>query len=126
MSEVKFMYCEVCGNLDAVVYNGKGERICCGQPMVELEADTVDAAKEKHVPVVTRDGNTVTVEVGSVPHPMEEDHWIQMIAIVKDSKFLVARLEPGDEPKVTVEVGEEGPLKVYEFCNLHGLWMTEA
>ncbi len=125
MSKVKFYHCEVCGNVVALLVDGKGELVCCGEPMVLLEADTVDAAKEKHVPEIKRDGNKIEVVVGSVEHPMEEKHYITFIAAVQGKKIQIAQLEPGDEPKASFEI-EDGEVEVYEFCNLHGLWMAKA
>lgn len=122
---VRFFVCEECGSLVAKVNDAKPTPVCCGQPMKELKANTVDAAKEKHVPVIEREGNKVHVEVGSTLHPMEEDHWIEIIALVQGDKVQIQTLKPGDEPKADF-LAEEGPVTAYEFCNKHGLWKAEA
>lgn len=123
--EFKVYHCEVCGNLMVKAVDGSEALVCCGEDMKLLEADTVDAAKEKHVPEVSRDGDVVNVVVGSVEHPMEEKHYITNIFAVQDGKVQIAYLKPGDAPKASFKV-EEGPVTVYEFCNLHGLWKAEA
>lgn len=90
-----------------------------------LEADTTDAALEKHVPEVTKNGSKLDVVVGSVEHPMTEEHYIQFIAVEQNGKVQVQKLTPQDAPKASFLV-EDGPLTVYEYCNLHGLWKKEA
>lgn len=90
----------------------------------ELEADVTDAAKEKHVPVVERDGNKISVQVGSVEHPMEEKHFIQDIVVVQGDRVQCAKLHPQEAPKAEFEI-EDGAATVYEYCNLHGLWKKE-
>ncbi len=125
MAEVKFFVCEECGNVVELVFEGQGTLVCCGADMTLLEAGVKDAAAEKHVPEVTREGNVVNVQVGSVPHPMLEAHYIVFIALVQGSKVQRVNLHPGEEPKASFVV-EEGPITVYEYCNLHGLWKTEA
>lgn len=99
--------------------------MCCGKEMELLKANTTDAAQEKHVPVVTREGNKITVTVGSVEHPMSEEHYIQWIALVTETGFRIAYLNPGDAPKADF-LAEEPVKAVYAYCNLHGLWKTEA
>lgn len=118
---MNFYHCEACGNLVASVYDGGGELVCCGAPMDLLVADTVDAAKEKHVPVYTKNGNTIDVTIGSVEHPMTDKHWIEMIAVVQGTKTQIVQLNPEDAPKASFVV-EDGEFEIYEFCNLHGLW----
>lgn len=125
MNKVKFYHCEKCGNVVALLVNGGGELVCCGEPMVELVADTVDAAKEKHVPEIVRDGNKIDVQVGSELHPMIEKHYITFIAAVQGDKIQICQLKPNEEPKASFEI-EDGKVEVYEFCNLHGLWKAEA
>lgn len=98
---------------------------CIGDALKELKVGTVDAALEKHVPVVERAGNTVTVKVGSVAHPMEEKHYITFIALVQGNKTQRVDLKPGMEP-VAVFTVEDGPVTVYEYCNLHGVWSAEG
>lgn len=125
MKEFKVFKCNACGNIVLKMLDMGTAISCCGQEMQELKAGTTDAALEKHVPAVTRNGNTIHVEVGSVLHPMTEEHWITFIAAVQGEKLQVAYLNPGDEPKACFQV-EDGPVEVYEYCNLHGLWKAEA
>lgn len=89
-----------------------------------LKANSTDAAQEKHVPAITRDGDTLSVQVGSVPHPMAEDHYIQWIAVVTGGQTVIKYLKPGDEPKKTFNITCKSGT-VYEFCNKHGLWKAE-
>jgi superoxide reductase len=125
MSKVRSFYrCSICGNLVGVINDGGGELVCCGQPMVHLEANTSDGATEKHVPIGTRSGNKLHVAVGSVPHPMTEAHWIQWIAVAQDNRTQRIALKPGQAPEADFTV-EDGPLTVYEYCNLHGLWKAD-
>lgn len=122
---MKYFHCEKCGNVVALLVEGGGELVCCGEPMVELKADTVDAAKEKHVPAVTREGNKIDVVVGSVEHPMQEKHYITFISAQQGDVLQIKQLKPGEAPKACFEVAD-GPVEVNEFCNLHGLWKAEA
>ncbi len=121
----KFYHCEKCGSLVVKLNDAVCTPACCGDPMVELEAGTTDAAQEKHVPAVKREGNNVHVEVGEVLHPMTEKHLIEFIATVQGEKVQIKRLTADDEPKADFIV-EDGPVEVYEFCNLHGFWKAEA
>jgi superoxide reductase len=118
--------CGVCGNTVSVLYNGGGTMVCCGQEMTLLKVKTVaDEGKEKHVPVVEIKGNTVSVKVGSIPHPMEEKHYIMMIRLVKDSKVIACKLlEPGMKAEATFTVENTAGIKAEELCNLHGLWTS--
>lgn len=122
---IEFYYCSICGNLVAMIQNGGGELVCCGEPMSLIEPDTVDASQEKHVPVVRREADKATVTVGSVLHPMEEKHYITWIAIAQASRWQIKYLKPGDKPEAVFTVCD-GPLVAYEYCNLHGLWKKEA
>ncbi len=123
MANVEFYRCSVCGNMVVKLINGGGELVCCGEPMKLLNANSTDAAQEKHVPVVTKENGKITVAVGSVAHPMIPEHYIQWIAIVSESKLYVEHLKPGAEPKATFE--DIGSGTAYEYCNLHGLWKAE-
>jgi superoxide reductase len=116
--------CETCGNLFALVYNGGGTSVCCGQEMTLLKVKTVaDEGKEKHVPIMEINGKNVTVRVGSIPHPMEEKHYIAMIRLLQDGKPIAAKLlEPGMKPEAVFCVDNTANLKAEEVCNLHGLW----
>jgi len=113
--------CKICGNIVEGLHEGAGELVCCGQPMVLREENAVDAAKEKHVPVVEKTAGGVKVKVGSVAHPMEEKHYIEWIEIITDGKAYRQFLKPGDVPEATFDI-EAGDVTVREYCNLHGLW----
>lgn len=124
--EVRFFKCNHCGNVALKVVDGGAPLVCCGEEMVELVAGAVDAAQEKHVPVVTVDGDCAHVNVGSVDHPMEDDHYIQFICAVTDSSYAIHSLHPGNEPKADFRIAKGESLKaVYELCNIHGLWKVE-
>lgn len=113
--------CLLCGNMVEVIHTGEGELVCCGQPMKLLEENSVDAAQEKHVPVVEKIDGGYKVTVGSVPHPMEEKHWIEWIELVADGKAYRQFLNPGDAPEATFAVNA-AEVTAREHCNLHGLW----
>lgn len=125
MSEVTFYRCNKCGNLVAVVNKGVCTPQCCGQPMEKLVAGSTDAATEKHVPVAVREGADVKVTVGSVEHPMLEEHSIQWIALAQGDRVEIHHLHPGEKPQTVFASVAEGPATVYEYCNLHGLWKCE-
>jgi superoxide reductase len=113
--------CLVCGNMVEVIHQGEGELVCCGQAMKLLAENSVDAAKEKHVPVVEKVEGGYKVTVGSVPHPMEEKHFIEWIELVADGKAYRQFLNPGDAPEAIFAV-EAQDVVAREHCNLHGLW----
>ena len=113
--------CEVCGNIVEVVHGGVGELVCCGAPMSLVTENTVDAAKEKHVPVVEKIEGGYKVKVGSVPHPMEETHYIEWIELIADGKAYRQFLEPGQAPEAMFKI-EAARVTAREYCNLHGLW----
>ena len=122
----KFYRCDHCGIIVGVVEEGGGTLICCGEPMRALEANTTDAAQEKHVPVVEVNGSLVTVTVGSVAHPMLEEHHIAWIALETDQGMQRKVLAPTGEPKAVFALTEGvQPVAAYEYCNLHGLWRKE-
>jgi superoxide reductase len=100
---------------------GEGELVCCGQAMQKLTENTVDAAKEKHVPVIEKIEGGYMVKVGSVPHPMEAKHWIQWIELIADGKSCFQFLEPGQKPEATFKI-DAASVSAREYCNLHGLW----
>ncbi|SEA24430.1 superoxide reductase [Lachnospiraceae bacterium NK3A20] len=122
-----FYRCEKCGNF--VTFLGEktaSTPICCGEPMKEVVANTTDAAQEKHVPVVTCEGNQVTVQVGSVEHPMLPEHFIQWIILETENGFQKKDLKPGEKPCALFVLADgEKPVAAYEYCNLHGLWKAE-
>jgi len=113
--------CEVCGNIVEVVHGGVGELVCCGQPMTLMTENTVDAAKEKHVPVIEKVDGGYKVKVGSVAHPMEDEHYIEWIELVADGKAYRQFLEPGQEPEAVFGIDAKS-VTAREYCNLHGLW----
>jgi len=115
--------CLVCGNMVEVIHQGEGELVCCGQAMKLLAENSVDAAKEKHVPVVEKVEGGYKVTVGSVPHPMEEKHFIEWIELLADGKAYRQFLNPGDAPEATFAV-EAQDVVAREHCNLHGLWKS--
>jgi superoxide reductase len=113
--------CDLCGNIVEVLHGGKGELVCCGKPMVHLVENTVDAAKEKHVPVIEKIAGGVKVKVGEVAHPMEQKHWIEWVEIIADGKTYRQYLNPGDAPEATFAV-EANQITAREYCNIHGFW----
>ena len=122
MAERSEIYkCELCGNIVQVMHGGEGELVCCGQAMVNLKENTVDAAKEKHVPVVEKVDGGVKVKVGDVPHPMEEKHYIEWIEVVANGKSYVQFLNAGDVPEAVFNL-DTAEVAARAYCNLHGLW----
>ena len=113
--------CEVCGNIVEVLHGGKGELVCCKQPMKLLKENTVDAAKEKHVPIVEKTSVGLKVMVGSIAHPMDEKHYIEWIELITRDKAYRQFLNPKDAPEAIFNIQAE-EAKAREFCNLHGLW----
>ncbi len=115
--------CSICGNITEVIYAGGGELVCCGEPMNLLKENTVDAALEKHVPVLEAVDGGVKVKVGAVPHPMLPEHWITTIEVLtKTGQVYRQNLNPGDAPEAVFPVALENVEKAREYCNLHGLW----
>lgn len=113
--------CDVCGNIVEVVHGGEGELVCCGQAMKLMTENTVDAAKEKHVPAVEKVSGGFKVKVGEVAHPMEEKHYIEWIEVIADGKAYRQFLSPGEAPEAVFMV-EAGEVTAREYCNIHGLW----
>lgn len=117
--------CEVCGNIVEVLHAGAGELVCCGQPMKLMKPDSVDAATEKHVPVIEKTDKGYHVKVGSAAHPMEQKHSIEWIELVTPKGVQRVMLTPNDKPEAFFEVVEEGPVTARAYCNLHGLWKSD-
>ena len=113
--------CDLCGNIVEVLHGGAGELVCCGQPMKLFTENTVDAAKEKHVPVIEKVTGGIKVKVGDVPHPMEEKHYIEFVELIADGKVYRQFLNPGEAPEATFCI-EADQVAAREYCNLHGLW----
>ncbi len=116
--------CMVCGNIVEVLHGGVGELVCCGEPMKNLTAKTADEGREKHVPVIEEVDGRIKVKVGSVPHPMEEKHYIEWIELLADGKAYRQFLNPGDAPEAEFSV-EAGEVTTREHCSIHGLWKGE-
>jgi len=125
MKNTKFYICPTCGNVVEMIQDSGVNPVCCGQKMTELVPNTVEASGEKHVPAVTVEGGVVTVNVGSVDHPMQDVHYIQWVQLVTEHGSQRRSLNPGQPPKVTFQLDGDKPLAVYAYCNLHGLWKTE-
>jgi superoxide reductase len=113
--------CEVCGNMVEVVHAGSGELVCCGQPMSLLIEGTVDAAREKHLPVVARINGGFKVRVGEVAHPMDEKHYVEWIEVIADGEMYRRYLKPGDVPEAAFAIDADNVI-AREYCNVHGLW----
>ena len=122
----KFYICEHCGNLIGMINDAGVPMMCCGQKMTKLEAGVVEASHEKHIPVVSVDGDIVKVKIGSVEHPMVEEHSILWVYLETENGGQHKYLKPGQEPNVTFSLGNEKAVAVYAYCNLHGLWKTEV
>lgn len=113
--------CPVCKIILEVLDGGAGELICCGEPMVLQKENVVDAAREKHIPVIEKTDKGVKVNVGSIPHPMETKHFIQWIEIISGGRTIRQYLQPGEAPEASFPVAN-GEVIAREYCNLHGLW----
>lgn len=115
--------CNVCGNIVELVHAGVGELVCCGQPMELQKENTVDAAEEKHVPVIEKTDTGVKVKIGPDPHPMEQEHYIEWVEIIANGQVYRKFLKPGDEPEAEFNI-KAGKTAAREYCNLHGLWKS--
>lgn len=125
MTELNQIYkCNICGNITEVLHAGVGELVCCGQPMQLLQEKTEDQGNEKHVPVIEKTEEGIKVKVGSVPHPMEDKHFIEFIELIADGRVCRKFLNPGEKPEAVFCVRAE-KLEAREYCNLHGLWKSK-
>ena len=115
--------CNVCGNIIEVLYVGGGELVCCGQPMELLQEKTEDEGLEKHVPVIEKTAAGVKVKIGSIPHPMTDDHYIQWVEIIADGRSYKKFLKPGDKPEAEFKI-KAADIQAREYCNIHGLWKS--
>ena len=113
--------CDACGNIVEVLHGGAGELVCCGEAMKLFVENTVDAAKEKHVPAIEKTADGFKVSVGSVAHPMEDKHYIEWIEVIAGGKTYRQFLKPGDKPEATFCIDAD-QVTAREYCNLHGLW----
>lgn len=123
--EQKFFICKHCGNVVGLIENKGVPMTCCGDKMTELVANTADASTEKHLPVVTDLGDGIEVQVGSVPHPMEEAHNINFVYVETECGGQRKCMKVGNEPKLTFRFADDKAIAVYAYCNIHGLWKTE-
>ncbi len=124
MTEQNQIYkCNICGNIVEVLHTGVGELVCCGEPMELFKEKTEDAGQEKHMPVIEKTKTGIKVKVGSIPHPMEENHFIEWIQIKDDIGLCRQFLEPGSVPEAEFEVAA-GNIEAREYCNIHGLWKS--
>jgi len=115
--------CNVCGNIVEVLHTGKGELVCCGEPMELLDEKTADVGLEKHVPVIEKTDRGIKVKVGDVPHPMEEKHYIEWIEAITDGGSYRKFLKPGDKPEAEFEIKPD-KVTAREYCNVHSLWKS--
>lgn len=122
----KFYICKHCGNFVGMIFNSGVSMICCGEPMTELIPNTVEAAHEKHLPVISISGNTVKVNIGSVPHPMVAEHYIEWIYLETKNGGQRRILKPGDKPEAVFVLENDEAVAAYAYCNIHGLWETEV
>lgn len=125
MSKANFYKCETCGNLVGVIHSSGIPLVCCGKNMNKIEANSTDAAGEKHVPSVKVNGKTITVDVGEVPHPMTEEHLIEWVYLETTNGGQRKNLLAGAVPVITFELVDEKPVAAYAYCNLHGLWKID-
>lgn len=124
---MKFYVCAHCGNIITFAHNSGVPVMCCGEKMQEIVPGSVDAAVEKHLPVVEAKGSVVSVKVGSVEHPMTAEHYIEFIVIETSQGSQYKALQPGEKPEAVFALAEgEKMVAAYAYCNLHGLWKTEA
>ncbi len=124
MEQKQIYKCGVCGNMVEVLFVGGGELTCCGQPMTLMTENTVDASKEKHVPVIEKTASGYKVTVGGVLHPMQDAHYIMFIELIADGRIYRKFLKPGDEPVAEFSVSASSVI-AREYCNLHGLWKSQ-
>lgn len=121
----KIYKCAMCGNIVEVVHEGPGELVCCGQPMNLMDENSVDAATEKHVPIIEKTDNGIIVKVGSVDHPMADDHYIEWIEVQNGPWSQKKFLKPGEKPQAEFYVPFNENLVARSYCNLHGLWKSK-
>ena len=115
--------CHSCGNIIEILHDGPGELVCCGNPMLLQVENTVDASREKHLPVVEKTAEGILVKVGSLPHPMEEQHFIEWIELIAEGRVYRQALKPGSAPEALFPT-VSGDIVVREYCSLHGQWAT--
>ena len=121
--QLEIYKCDLCGNIVEVVHPSDGTLVCCDQPMTLMTENTVDAAKEKHVPVIEKTASGIKVKVGDVAHPMEEKHYIEWIEVIADGTSYMKFLNPGEAPEAEFEISVS-QVTAREYCNIHGLWKS--
>lgn len=126
MNNQKFFRCKHCGNFIGLINNAGVPMVCCGEEMIELIPNTVEASQEKHIPFVTLEGNTMTVQIGSVLHPSTEEHYIDFIYVQTEHGGQRKSIKPGDNPIAVFKFVDDKPLEVFAYCNLHGLWSVKV
>jgi len=117
--------CDLCGNMTKVVHASTGTMVCCGQPMTLQVEKTADAGKEKHVPVVEKSVKGIIVKVGSIPHPMEEKHYIEWVEVRSGENVFIRGFKPGEKPEAEFCISDVN-VKAREYCSVHGLWTNKA
>jgi superoxide reductase len=117
--------CDVCGNVIKVVHASGGTLVCCGQPMTQLAEKTADAGKEKHVPVVEKSAKGILVKIGSIPHPMEEKHFIEWVEVRSGENVYIKGFKPGEKPEAEFCISDANA-KARVYCNVHGLWTNKV
>ena len=123
-NKLEIYKCEICGNIVEVLHGGVGKLVCCNKPMRRFAENTVDAAVEKHVPVIEKTDAGIKVDVGSAPHPMAKEHYIEWVQILANGKAYRIFLEPETDPGGTFDI-PQGEVVAREYCNVHGLWKSE-
>ncbi len=126
LCEIRFFRCDICGNLVGMIHSSGISMVCCGQDMTELVPGSVDASQEKHVPVIKVEGDKATVRVGSVDHPMLEEHRIEWIYLQTDDGGQRKCLAVGGKPEAVFSLGSAKVVAAYAYCNLHGLWKASV
>ena len=125
MTEINQIYrCPICGNIVEVIHTGQGQLVCCGQPMELLVTKYEDVGVEKHLPVIEKTATGIIVKIGSIPHPMEENHYIELIEVIADDKVYKKYLKPGQTPVAEFEIKTDN-IKARAYCNVHGLWQSK-
>lgn len=122
MKKIEFFYCPYCHNLVWIIDNSEVPMVCCGEEMIKLETNVTDGAVEKHVPEVLVGDKKILVKIGSVLHPMTEQHHIEWIMMQTNKGVYFKKLNPGDSPETDFVLNDETPIAIYDYCNLHGLW----
>lgn len=122
MTKINQIYkCEICGNIIEILHNGNGQLVCCNEKMILINKKTTEEGQEKHLPVVLKDGDNITIKVGNTPHPMEDEHYIEWIEVITDNAVYRKNLKSGDLPTAKFVINANNA-KVRAYCNIHGLW----